>query len=68
MNRQKLKGNMFLLLASVIWGSSFIAQSKGVELISPVTFNGVLCMLGVLVLLPLIAFLDYKKKKNNEKE
>ncbi len=63
MNQQKLKGNLLLLLTSVVWGISFIAQSKGVELISPVAFNGIRSVLGGLVLLPVIAFLDWGKKR-----
>ena len=63
MKNSKLKGNMILLLTAVVWGISFISQSKGVELISPVTFNGVRCMLGSVVLIPVILFLDYNKKK-----
>lgn len=63
MNTQKLKGNLLLLLTSLIWGISFIAQSKGVELVSPMTFNGIRTMLGAVVLLPVIFFLDLGKKK-----
>jgi len=63
MNRQKLKGNLLLLLTSLVWGISFIAQSKGVELISPMSFNGIRSVLGGVVLLPVILFLDLGKKK-----
>ncbi len=63
MNRQKLKGNLLLLLTSLVWGISFIAQSKGVELISPMAFNGIRSVLGGIVLLPVIFFLDLGKKR-----
>lgn len=63
MNVQKLKGNMILLLTAFIWGVSFIAQSKGVEEISPLAFNGIRSVLGGVVLLPVIYFLDRSKKK-----
>ncbi len=63
MNKQKLKGNLLLLLAAFVWGLSFIAQSKGVELISPVTFIGVRTMLGALVLVPVILITDADKRK-----
>lgn len=63
MNRQKLKGNLLLLLTSIVWGISFIAQSKGVELITPMAFNGIRSVLGGVVLLPVIFFLDLGKKK-----
>ena len=67
MNKQKLKGNAMLLLTAMIWGMSFIAQSKGVEDISPVAFTGLRSVLGGIVLLPVIAFLDYGKKKHNKR-
>lgn len=63
MNTQKLKGNLLLLLTSVVWGISFIAQSKGVELISPMAFNGIRSMLGAVVLIPVILFMDLSKKR-----
>lgn len=64
MNYQsKLKGNLILLLTAFIWGVSFIAQSVGVEEISPVAFNGIRSVLGGIVLLPVIFFLDRSKKK-----
>lgn len=66
MNRQKLKGNAMLLLTAMIWGMSFIAQSKGVEDISPVAFTGLRSILGSIVLLPVIAVLDWEKKKHNK--
>ncbi len=63
MNKTKLKGNLLLLLAAFVWGVSFIAQSKGVELISPVAFIGIRTMLGAIVLIPVILIIDAGKKK-----
>lgn len=63
MKNQRLKGNLILLLTALVWGISFIAQSKGVESISPVAFNGIRSMLGSIVLLPVIYFIDRSKKK-----
>lgn len=63
MKSQKLKGNLILLLTSFIWGTSFIAQSKGVEEISPFAFNGTRSVLGGAVLLPVIAFLHFHGRK-----
>lgn len=51
----KMKGSLSLLLATVIWGSTFVAQSVGVELIGPYTFLTVRCILAVVTLLPMIA-------------
>ena len=66
MKNHKLKGNLLLLLTAFIWGTSFIAQSKGVEEITPLAFNGIRSILGVVVLLPVIAFLDFGKRKNKK--
>ncbi len=66
MNKQKLKGNAMLLFTSMIWGMSFIAQSKGVENISPVAFTGLRSVLGGVVLLPVIAILDFNKKRTGK--
>jgi len=63
MHSKNLKGNLILLLTAFIWGLSFIAQSKGVEQISPIAFNGIRCLLGAIVLIPVIAILDNGKKK-----
>lgn len=64
MKSQKLKGNILLLIAAFVWGLSFIAQSKGVENLSPVIFNGVRSILGGIVLLPVIYIIDLVKKKS----
>ncbi len=65
MKNQHLKGNLLLLLAALVWGISFIFQSKGVELISPMALNGTRSILGGIVLLPVIFFVDRSKKKNS---
>lgn len=66
MKNTKLKGNLMLLLTAFIWGTSFIAQSIGVNSISPFTFIGIRSLLGGLVLLPVIYILDMGKKKRNQ--
>lgn len=50
--KQQLKGSASLLLATVIWGSAFIAQSVGMDLIGPFTFQTIRCGMAVLFLLP----------------
>jgi len=55
MNKQ-LRGSLLLLLATVIWGSAFIAQSVGMEHIGPFTFQAIRCLLAVLFLF-LLSFL-----------
>lgn len=50
---EKLKGDLFLLTAALIWGLAFVAQRKGMEYVTPFFFNGMRFMLGALILLPL---------------
>jgi len=53
-----------LLVATVIWGSAFIAQSKGMDHIGPFTFQAMRCGLGGLVLLPVIYLFDRKENRS----
>ena len=59
MNKQ-LRGTLLLLLATVIWGSAFIAQSVGMDLIGPFTFQTVRCGMAVLFLFLLSCLRDRK--------
>lgn len=54
---KKLRGNLMLLLTAFIWGSSFVAQRAGMDYIEPFTFNGIRCIIGGLVLIPVIFLL-----------
>lgn len=65
--RNQLKGSIFLILAAVIWGLSFVAQSKGVEVIEPLTFNGIRMIMGGLVLLPVIGITAAVNSKKSRK-
>lgn len=51
---KKATGNIILLLTALIWGSSFVAQTTGMEHVQPFTFMGIRTMLGGLVLIPVI--------------
>lgn len=46
-----LKGNLYLLLTSLIWGTAFVAQSVGMDYVGPFTFNCVRSFIGGLVLI-----------------
>lgn len=61
---KRWKANILLLLAALIWGCAFCAQSVGMDYLGPFTFNGTRFIIGGLVLLPVIAFLR-KSGKNN---
>jgi drug/metabolite transporter (DMT)-like permease len=55
---KEFKGNFCLLLAAVIWGAAFVAQSVSTEYVGAFTFQCVRSLLGCLVLLPVIAVID----------
>lgn len=64
----KLKNDLLLFLAALIWGASFVAQRAGMEYIGPFTFNGVRSFVGALVLIPVIYLLDAQRKKKDLNE
>lgn len=55
---KKLQSSLLLILATAIWGTTFVAQSVGMAHIGPFTFQAVRCALGGIGLLPVIAFTD----------
>lgn len=48
------QGSLMLLFCAFIWGSTFVAQSVGMDYIGPFTFQAARSILGSLVLLPFI--------------
>ena len=56
-----MRGTFSLLMATLIWGCAFIAQSVGMELIGPFTFQAVRCTLAVAFLIPAATVLDLGK-------
>lgn len=59
--KKQIKGILSLLSATIIWGSAFIAQSVGMDLIGPFTFQTIRCALAVLFLFPLTFLLEMPK-------
>lgn len=59
--QNKLRGILSLLTATLIWGSAFIAQSVGMELIGPFTFQTIRCALAVAFLIPTATLFDIGK-------
>jgi len=49
---EKNKGNLLLLLTAILWGTGFIAQKLGNELMPPMTFNAVRQFMAAIVLTP----------------
>ena len=63
MKMGQMKNSLLLLLTAFIWGVAFVAQSVGGEAVGCFTFNGVRSLIGALVLIPVIFFLDAQRKK-----
>lgn len=66
--KTKPKGIIFLVITAMVWGTSFIAQSIGMENVDAFTFNGLRTILGFLVLLPVIKISDYINEKKLSQE
>ncbi|MBQ2663771.1 MAG: DMT family transporter [Clostridia bacterium] len=52
---KNLRGGIMLLIAAIIWGTAFVAQSKGAQLVEPFTYNSLRMFIGGIVLIPVIA-------------
>ena len=63
MKTGQMKNSLLLLLTAFIWGVAFVAQSVGGEAVGCFTFNVVRSLIGAVVLIPVIYFLDAQKKK-----
>ena len=61
--KSNTKGVLILLLTTVLWGFTFVAQDLAMEIIKPYTFQAVRSLIGSLVLVPFILILDGIQKK-----
>ena len=52
----KIRQNLFPVLAALIWGTAFVAQSVASEFVSPMTFNALRAAIAFVVLLAIAAF------------
>lgn len=57
---------MLLLLAALIWGTAFVAQSEGMKYVGGFTFNCVRSLIGGTVLVPCIFVLRRLEKRDAE--
>ena len=64
---KQLRGSFVLLLAAIIWGFAFVAQSEGMEHVGPFTFQASRMLLAALVLFPAAALIHAFKKKKGMK-
>lgn len=62
--KTQFKGIIMLLLTALIWGTSFVAQSMGMENIEAFTFNGIRTLMGAFALLPVVIILNRSREKN----
>ena len=66
MRKTKPQGVILLLITAIVWGSSFVAQSIGMQSIDAFTFTGIRTALGMLFLLPFTLIInkgfDFSKK------
>lgn len=62
MNR--VQANLLLTAVALIWGSAFVAQSRGMADVGPLLFTGVRFLVGALVVLPL-AVLEWRRLRRD---
>ena len=65
--KNKIKGTLAILTATVIWGSAFVAQSVGMDLVEPFTFQAWRCILAVPFLIILLLILNPKEFRSSWK-
>ena len=64
MRSKKFIGNIMLLVAAILWGTTFVAQSEGMDYMGPLTYQALRSVLGGTFLIPIILLGDaFKKKK-----
>lgn len=56
--KQQLLGIVFMLLATIFWGTTFVAQSAGMDHLGPFTYNCCRSFVGCVVLIPVAIFYD----------
>lgn len=61
-NKGKFLGPFYCILAAVVWGLSFVAQSEGAD-IGTFTFNGIRTLIGGIVLVPLVLISHINENK-----
>lgn len=62
--KKQLLGSAYLIVAVIIWGSTFVAQSVGMNKVGPFTFLTCRCVLAVAFLIPAIAVFEIRDLKN----
>ncbi len=65
---KKTTSVFLLLLTALIWGSAFVAQSKGMEHVGPFTYNGIRSLIGGAVLIPVLLVFRALRRRSGEGE
>ena len=68
MKNKKLLGNGLLLLTAMIWGTAFVFQRSGMEIIEPLTFNAARMTLAAVVIGALALVMRRKRRETSEAE
>lgn len=63
--KRKSTNTFLLVLTAFIWGSAFVAQRVGMDYLGPFTFNSVRCLMGGIVLLPVVFVMRHQNRKKN---
>ena len=63
MKFNNIKGSLILVLAALIWGLAFVAQSGAAELIPPFTFNALRSFIGAMALYIFHLIINRREKK-----
>ena len=61
--QKKLRANLMLLIAALIWGSTFVAQTTASDTVEPFTFLFSRSFIGFLFLIPVIAIFNFQNNK-----
>lgn len=64
--KNQTKHLLMLLMAAFLWGTTFVAQSLGAELVGPFTYLMGRSWIAVVILLPVIALRDRASVKNGQ--
>ncbi|MEG2175658.1 MAG: DMT family transporter [Oscillibacter sp.] len=64
MKINRVRQNVFPLVAAFIWGTSFVAQSVSADLVEPFTFNAARSLVAFLFLLVLCALAAWRRKRD----
>lgn len=67
--KRAIPGSVLLLIAAMIWGAAFVAQSLGADSVKPFTFNASRSLVGAMAIVPVFLFMDRRdpERKNRNR-